>query len=219
MYKYFMSICASLLSMNLCFAQIGKETDFWNWSDAKPHHASIVKIRIVGQGWTSMGTGAVISDYKILTAEHVVDASTTFLIETFEGKQYSAVIGPVDEDSDVAIIVTQMKMDLPHLKVSNKKPTEADKVEACGYGGDGDLRHFFATSKLYSGKTLGIDAYTIPGDSGGPILNEDHEIIGVISGGLAWSAEKKIKCDNDYISPTWPIRCGGLEAIKVIVIK
>jgi S1-C subfamily serine protease len=205
--------------VSICLSQVGKDTDFWDWSEEKPHHASIVKIRIIGQGWTSMGTGTAISDYKILTAEHVVDTATTFLIETKDGKRYSAVIGPVDEDSDVAIIVTQTKMDLPHIKVSDKDPTEADKVEACGYGGDGKLRHFFATSKLYSGQVLGVDAYTIPGDSGGPILNENHEIVGVISGGLAWSSVKKIKCDDDIILPTWPMRCGGLEAIKKVIVK
>lgn len=196
------------------FSQVGIESNFWEWSEKSEHHKSVVKIVHKTPPVTHQGTGVVIGEHQVLTAAHVVDDPGGLIYVEVNGKPILGIVSANDAILDICLITTKEKIELPFIKIAPNAPNESDSVEICGFGGGGDLRHFKGVVKIYSGHTLGVDAYVIPGDSGGPVLNSNHELIGIVSGGMSWSIQKKVKADDSDIAPTWPIRCGSLDGIK-----
>jgi S1-C subfamily serine protease len=210
-------VVSFLLTQN-CFSQVGLKTGHWDWSEPDGHHKSIIKvIAKTENSITAQGTGVVIGENKVLTAQHVVDGIlNTFYIKLDNGKEIAASVGPVDFSADLALIVTKEKIPLPVLKIAKNRPKECEPVEVCGFGAGGELRHFHAQLRLCGDDRSGVDGWTIPGDSGGPIFNKEKEIIGIVSGGIAWSNEKGFVHQERVIKPTWPIRCSSWDAIKSI---
>lgn len=214
-----LSIVALILFYpSIVFSQVGKETGFWEWTQAAEHHKSIVKITSTNGVVEHGGTGTVIGEFKIITAYHVVDEEFSHYAD-INGKLIQLSITHFDAIADVCVLKANEKINLPMIKVADNIPKESEEIEVCGFGGGGALRHFKGDLKLYSTSFIGVDAYVISGDSGGPILNNENELIGIVSGGMAWSTEKKISHENRSVSITWPIRCGSLEVIKTMVSK
>lgn len=161
------------------------------------------------------GSGAVIEGMKILTAAHVVDRGLTFEVVYFDGSTATATLARLNSEQDIAVLkVEKVANGVAVLKVAEKAPEDGSFVEVCGFGGGGGLRHFSGHVGVYSGDVLGVDACVIPGDSGGAVLNESGEVIGVVSGGMCWSLSKQAVSDGVHFRATWPVRCAGLEAIQ-----
>jgi hypothetical protein len=120
----------------------------------------------------------------------------------------------VNTETDVGILSVEVPAGLG-LQLAETSPEDGSVVEVCGFGGGGELRHFRGVVGVSSESVLGVDAYVIPGDSGGAVLSESGELVGVISGGMAWSGSKQTKnVHGGECRVTWPVRCGSLEAIR-----
>ena len=198
--------------------QVGIDTKFWEWTETAEHHKSVVRVIGKAGGTEHHGTGVVISENRVVTAFHVVEGSTSFFAVSGD-KRIEFLLGPVDATHDVCILVAKQKLDLPVVKVADNYPDENTKVEVCGFGGMGSLRHFSAELRLFSGNKLGIDAYVISGDSGGPVFNDEKELIGVVSGGIDWSVQTIVTGKYGQVKATWPIRCGGIGVIEELLRK
>lgn len=135
-----------------------------------------------------IGTGVVIEGGKILTAYHVVDGAKLLRVKTLVGGTFPARVEAFDNAADVALLSTTAK--LSGLPLSARRARVGEEVLAIGNsGGDflqarsGKLLRLGARAKQadFPQDTLEMSAPLAPGDSGGPILNAQGEVIGIVS--------------------------------------
>ena len=138
---------------------------------------------------TAQGTGFIISaDGYILTNNHLVGDAETVTVELGDGRKFTAVKTGTDEDSDVAVV----KIDANDLKCL--KMADSDKLEVgewvLAIGNPLGLSHTvtagIVSAKGRSGFGLAAienfiqtDAAINFGNSGGPLLNLDGEVVGM----------------------------------------
>lgn len=186
-------------------AQDGIETgkDIWQWSPDKDYHKAIVSIETN----LGFGCGTVIKtepkDDKYDTA-YIVSAAHVFM-NIFDQKP--TTLGTItyhdgtkikncstvqfDKDRDVVLIWGLCPKGLKPINVAKEDAKPNQILEFCGLGGKSDVknngvRHFFGkTTVTTSSERIIVNTYVIHGDSGGAVLNETGELVGVISGGLS----------------------------------
>ena len=144
------------------------------------------------------GSGAIFkregNTYSVLTAYHVVDKSWTCLIFTSDKESYqvrgNTIIQPVPE-VDLGVLTFTSDKSYPVAKLGNsEKMVEATSVYVVGAPGIiGRIKTrtlLFNSGKITGrvpqpkdGYSLIYDANTEPGMSGGPVLNNRGEIVGV----------------------------------------
>jgi hypothetical protein len=139
------------------------------------------------------GTAFVVHpDGYLLTAAHVVKDATQVEV-VIEDKSYDARLVGVDVKSDLALLHIKAK-NLPALLLSNSNAVQVgEEVRAFGF----PLTSALGSSvKVTRGTVSGIetkDAQTVfqidaavnPGNSGGPLVTEKGEVIGVVNAKLA----------------------------------
>lgn len=146
---------------------------------------------LVSSGYES-GTGIYLGEkegqWYFLTAAHIIeDASNTML--TFRGKQSAtASVFQADERNDVVVLTCKPPMDEPPVsfKFSDSElvPLQSLLVISHPYGNNWDINN----SPEVKDVSLGYDDdfFTItpeginPGSSGGAVLNQDYELVGML---------------------------------------
>lgn len=228
----------SLFSCIFCFcssslvAQVGKETDLWNWTKDATHHQAIVQVD-AGDG---TGTGIVIHvdrSKKIkdgyegycLTAWHVVQNinSNSIKINFRNGRRAKGCqVKEKDVERDIAVIWCWIPAEIAPANLARNPIRAGDKLEFAGLGGGSDvqssLRHFSGVASSPSTmEKIFADVPLLPGDSGGPVFNERKEVVGIISGGWFWY-DGGVKLPNgSEIKATWPARASNIDPIRVLM--
>jgi S1-C subfamily serine protease len=144
---------------------------------------------------TGIGSGTVVDDNgNILTAYHVIDGSDTVTVQFHDGTTAQATVIQRQPERDLAII------SVPSLPGNVTPATlaggvrQGDQVMAIGspFGLDGSLsagvvsalgRSFQVdeTGQVLT-NMIQFDAAVNPGSSGGPLVNMNGHVIGVVSG-------------------------------------
>jgi putative serine protease PepD len=159
--------------------------------------AGVVSIKAIDAGGGDSGTGIVLnSEGLILTNDHVISEGTSISVNP--GKSTSliraaSVVG-ADPNSDLALIkINPSGLDLRPLKlVSSSSVQVGDPVYALGnpYGLTETLtkgivsslqREISAPDGAAIKNAIQTDAPLNPGNSGGPLLNAEGDVIGVNS--------------------------------------
>ena len=167
---------------------------------------SLVYIRVVSEDLrgaknerqVSSGSGVVITpDGELLTNHHVIDKATEIRCQLADGKAYGARIVGFDKDMDVALLKLEREADAPPLKAARLSPNAVrtgDVVLAMG-----------APWGLARSVTMGIvsctdryldgagqytlwyqtDAAISPGNSGGPLVGTDGQVVGLNARGVS----------------------------------
>ena len=140
-----------------------------------------------------IGSGAIISDNRILTSAHVVSGARFIEIQKEnDPKKYIATVKYISHQSDLAILELRDKKFFSNTKALsfNKTIRTKDSVTVLGYplGGDnistttGVVSRIeyknYVWSKSYL-LAIQIDAAINSGNSGGPVVNEKNELIGI----------------------------------------
>lgn len=144
------------------------------------------------------GTGIVLtSDGQVLTNYHVVEGSTSVKVTIAStGKTYTATVVGHDQTADVALLQLKGASGLTVAKIDTDTVTVGQRVVAVGNaGGTGSLsaasgkvsdlsasittesEGTVAGEKL--SKLIETSADVVPGDSGGPLLDSQHEVVGI----------------------------------------
>lgn len=132
----------------------------------------------------SCGTGCIIDKTGIiLTSAHVVDVGKSVVVTTYNGQNYTAkVIKRFGENKDIALLKIDTKQNLKTVKLGNSEKIKVgEKVLAIGnpFGFSGTLTQGIISRIDYTKNRIQTDAAINPGSSGGPLLNEKGEIIGI----------------------------------------
>ena len=161
-----------------------------NNNDEGPHEQEpkfdTLKPRLIPYG---MGTGFFINKFHIVTNYHVIKNFNKLSIYAFNHLFAITDVTVVGYDEEIDIAVLQINEDIPHdfLRWSDNAPLIGEDVYALGHGMSQvwsltkgilsyDYRQNPGTSFVHYIQT---DAVINSGNSGGPLLNEDGEVIGV----------------------------------------
>ena len=150
---------------------------------------SIVVLKTVGrnEGREALGTGFYISkDGLIATNYHVIGEGKKVIIESFDGKSVEATeIVHIDRENDLAVIRGSIKPD-KWLELATNKDARSG-VPIVAVGNPQGLKHSVVSGVL-SGKReidgremLQLAIPIEPGNSGGPIVNSDSKVLGVVT--------------------------------------
>jgi S1-C subfamily serine protease len=133
---------------------------------------------------------AIRPDGYLLTALHVVKNATDIEVVCPDGGKQTAVIDRYSDATDLAVLRTSPGVNLPHLTLADPKELRVgQRVFTVGFPATNvlgnDPKYTEGVISALSG--LGGDAsylqITVPvhsGNSGGPLLNERGEIVGVV---------------------------------------
>jgi serine protease Do len=146
----------------------------------------------------SLGSGVIVDPKGyIITNNHVVEGATRIKVNVAEGEEYTAKVVGTDPVSDIAVIKISGKKDFTFAKVGNSKNIKVgDWVIAVGspFGLDQTVTAgiISATGRTFErGEGPGVysifndylqtDASINQGNSGGPLVNMNAEVVGINS--------------------------------------
>jgi serine protease Do len=146
----------------------------------------------------SLGSGVIVDPKGyIITNNHVIEGATKITVNVTSGEEYTAKVIGADAISDIAVIKINRDKDFPYAKVGNSKNMKVcDWVIAIGspFGLDQSVTAgiISATGRTFEnggGPSIGAqfndylqtDASINRGNSGGPLVNMNAEVIGINS--------------------------------------
>lgn len=164
---------------------------------------SVLKIRGVATSCQKVleGSGFVVAPNRVMSNAHVVAGSESVTVES-EGKTYDATVVSYDPNADISIL------DVPDLPAAplqfdmQEAPTGTDAV-VMGYPGGGEftatpgrIREIIQLNgpDIYHTNTVTREVYTIrgtvrQGNSGGPLIDRDGKVLGVVFGAAVDDAD------------------------------
>ncbi|MGN6293460.1 MAG: S1C family serine protease [Chitinophagaceae bacterium] len=140
--------------------------------------------------YKSGGTGFIIDGKGLLvTNAHVVKNAQNIAVQNRNGVNYSAVLVYSDPEKDLAIL----RIDDPNFKtmapppyaISKSSTDLAEPIYTLGYPRDEIVygQGYLSAKTGYNGDTLSCQLSILanPGNSGGPVLNQSGEVVGILS--------------------------------------
>lgn len=146
-----------------------------------------VRIRNVGCGEVSTGSGFALTATTLVTNRHVVADSSRLQVSTYDGHDVDVTAASTAELADLALVRTKENLpSAPQLAATD--PRQGDPVTVVGYPLGGELTvtngHVIGTTTDPLNSTLGqvlvTDARVEPGSSGSAALGADGKVIGVV---------------------------------------
>jgi S1-C subfamily serine protease len=146
-----------------------------------------VRIRNIGCGTLSTGSGFALDDHTLVTNRHVVKDSSTLQLSTYDGRDLTAAAASTAALADLAIVRTEDALpEAPELAAAD--PAIGDTVTVVGYPLGRALT--VTTGQVIAsqtdplnenlGEVLVTDAPVEPGSSGSAVLSDDGQVVGVV---------------------------------------
>jgi S1-C subfamily serine protease len=144
---------------------------------------------------TALGTGVVISDQgDILTALHVVQGASDISITFADGSQSKATIASAQVDNDIAVLKPDQAPEVivPAVMGNPNAVRVGDEAFVVGnpFGLEGSMSSGVISGlhRTFEAKDINrtvqdliqVDSAVNPGNSGGPLLNRDGQVIGIV---------------------------------------
>ncbi len=166
------------------------------FSQARP---ATVQIKVLSPSIFStfvqgMGTGFFISpDGLVLTAYHVVEQARgrNLTASLVDGESYSLEIVSFDAYLDLALLKAKViDKEVPYLDLETSSPQAGTEVLSIGNSGGNFLAgrlgyitrlNVSASRADFAPNTIEFSSKLAPGDSGGPVINSQGKVIGVVS--------------------------------------
>ena len=141
-----------------------------------------------------VGSGVVINaEGEILTSLHVVEGSSSIRVSFFDGTESPATVTARDPDQDIAVLTPARLPEVVVPAVLGGGAQVGDEAFVVGHPlglvgslSAGVISGLDRSFPLGNGRTIGgmiqFDAAVNPGNSGGPLLNRNGQVIGIVTG-------------------------------------
>jgi S1-C subfamily serine protease len=156
---------------------------------------AVVSIRVYsGTARGGQGSGFLIDDEHIVTNEHVVAGGDEYYVRFADTGWRSATVVGADVYSDLAVLRVGATPDVTPLSFVETEPTVGTEVVAIGnpFGLSGSVsagivsgvdRTLQSANNFSIADAVQTDAPVNPGNSGGPLVTLDGDVVGVINSG------------------------------------
>ena len=157
---------------------------------------SVVKIEGVAPSCNQAleGSGFVVSPERVMTNAHVV-AGTTTLHVVASGDQFDATVVYFDPNTDIAVLDVP-GLQAPALRFADELARTGEDAIALGFPEAGPFNASAERVReviqlrgpgIYPGSAVTREVYTVrgsirQGNSGGPLINSDGDVLGVVFG-------------------------------------
>jgi S1-C subfamily serine protease len=138
-----------------------------------------------------VGTGFFISeDGLVLTAYHVIEWSNLFTAVTADERRLRLEVVGFDASLDLALLRAVTRQSVPFLSLSDFGPEVGEAVVAIGNSRGDFLEPRSGTitrlsvdpaSAFFAAGAIELTNALAPGDSGGPVINAEGMVVGVVS--------------------------------------
>ncbi len=182
--------------------------------DRRPNPA-VAQITTIEGNTRSQGSGTLV-DVRgqrglVVTNWHVVRNATGPIVATFpDGFRSAATVLKVDQDWDLAALLIWRPNASP-VPISTTAPRPGDPLTIAGYGAgnyraiSGKCTQYVAPGRDKPYEMVEVSVEARQGDSGGPILNEQGELAGVLFGAGGGSTSGSF-CGRVrwFLASAWP---------------
>ena len=167
------------------------------WNDGYDSTLTLLRVypddNVAGPGKSEerSGTGFFVSSSLVVTSAHVIGTSKRIRIVTDDGASHEVQVLVRDDANDIALIKVRDTTVVAYLRVSDPTTvTEGNKAFTIGFPLPGQLG---SRSKVAEGIVNGVTGLrddprlfqisvpVQPGNSGGPVLNENGRVIGIVA--------------------------------------
>lgn len=133
---------------------------------------------------SSLGSGFAIGKDCILTNAHVIDNPDKVIVKTYSGEEYTAFVVGIDNEQDIAVLGVD-GIEFPYLTVADSSSIKTgDDIYAIGAP---KSMAYTLTKGVISAQNreirgnryIQIDAAINEGNSGGPLLNDSGQVLGI----------------------------------------
>lgn len=153
-----------------------------------------VRIRSQTCEGLGVGSGFILDDTTIVTNRHVVEGAEELEVETSEGVDLTVDVADQGLLADLAVVRLATSVedvlgpDAPHATLAPANPDTGTDITAFGYpeGGaltvtEGVVEDFIADPQLGNlSKVIRSDVEIHPGSSGGPVIDDQGQVVGVV---------------------------------------
>jgi S1-C subfamily serine protease len=178
----------------------------------------VIDTNLAYERGAAAGTGMVLtSSGEVLTNNHVISGATTITVVVPKtGHSYTARVVGYDRTADVAVLQLQGASNLKTVSTSSAKLHVGATVTALGNaGGTGSItsatgtvtglgKSITATDGSSSEQLVGLietNAALQPGDSGGPLLNGQGQVVGMDSAASTGFGFQTVSAADGYAIP------------------
>jgi S1-C subfamily serine protease len=148
-------------------------------------------------GQEGVGSGVVVDDQgDVLTALHVVDTATSIKLTFADGSSSAGVVQTRQPENDIAVVhavalspnVTPATLGNPNaMQIGDEAFVVGNPLGLYGSLTAGVVSGLGRTFQVPNSKTtlhglIQVDAAVNPGNSGGPLLNRDGQVVGIVTG-------------------------------------
>ena len=200
------------------------------YNDLKQSVVGILVYNADGSSESSASGVIYSSDGYIITNDHIYEkiASPQFLINTYDGKEYSATYVAGDTRSDLAVLKIDNVADLtPAVFGDSSQLDVGESVIAIGYpagfnespimtsGMISSVGRRVITTSSYSTKYIQTDSAINPGSSGGALINSYSQVVGITSAKMAGTEYDSI----GFAIPSFQVKTVADSLIKNGYVK
>lgn len=189
---------------------------------------SVVKIRGKAPSCSRAleGSGFVVAPQRVMTNAHVVAGTDTVSVETTQGEM-SAKVVYYDPQTDVAILDVP-SLHAPVLRFDTDPVQAGEDSIVLGYPLDGP--YTAAAGKIreeiplrgpniYDSATVNRDVYTVrakvrSGNSGGPLITPNGDVIGVIFGAAVDDSETGFALTHRQVTPALEAASSSTQEVQ-----
>lgn len=148
-----------------------------------------VRVRNVGCGTITTGTGFAVDAHTVVTNRHVIEGSQELEISTYDGHVFSATATESTTVADLAIVRVEEELEAVAV-LATEDPEVGVPVTIVGYPLGGRLSTVKAVVLQTNpedvdpdiGPAFGTTAALEGGESGAPVVNADGQVVGVVYG-------------------------------------
>lgn len=149
--------------------------------------AYTVRIRATGCEGIGVGSGFLLDAHTIITNRHVVEGADTLAVETYLGEDLTVNVASQGILADLAVVKVDKGIGTT-ARLAGTDPPEGTRIRAFGYPGGGPMTvtsghvdSYVSDARLGNiGRVMRSDVDVRPGNSGGPALDDDGRVVGVV---------------------------------------